>query len=541
MKGFKHMSNFKLQRTLFYPAVLFCVISILGTVFSLGPITFVFIALTVILLAASAYYGTKNIPLPWEKAKRVDIPADDDGDFSDESDTPKFGRRPKASADSPPTSFKEPTSTSLSDWLGTGVQDDVLADAVIEKPAEAPPAIADESPTPLPGVQEAPVAEPVAEPAVEFIPPTQEEDIDVFANLAKGMAATPITDEQVTDKEDMTKEAEQNIDLSEIAADIPVETVEAVEVVEDENPDVEDTPSEPQAEEDEIDTPVDVKPAEDVSTEFSLSDLDVPDLTPPPAKKSEPAVELEEPTPPPVELSTPEFVNPAVEDEPVEEEALDAKPVVAEADVESVVFTEPPVEEDDELDDANAPSPEVGTEVVTAETSNAYPVVVSDATVATIAEQIAHLVTAAEVKVQEVADQRIREIEAEAAARVDALEKLQDERIERLNTHHEQEIRGHIAELERVKEDYSQQLKAKADPAELKAVQSRADETARQLAEAEDSLQKIVAAQATVAEAATTSSKLQATSVLRGIKNTAIANNSPEPVVAAIDEAINKL
>lgn len=193
-----------------------------------------------------------------------------------------------------------------------------------------------------------------------------------------------------------------------------------------------------------------------------------------------------------------------------------------------------------------------GTEIdVTENGENAYPVLVSDSKVASIATQIAALVAEAEQMANQIAEKRIAEIRAEAESSIQEVreeakqeiastKEAANKEIKKIESRIEAEKKTAEAEKEALIAQHERELETKVDVTEFETVVTQKERLSENLDEAEANLTRVLEAQKTVADAATTSSRLQAVSRLRKIRDQVVGQPDNEDLLATIDAAIDE-
>lgn len=181
----------------------------------------------------------------------------------------------------------------------------------------------------------------------------------------------------------------------------------------------------------------------------------------------------------------------------------------------------------------------------------AYPVLVSDSKVASIASQIALLVAEAEIAAQKIADERVAMVRAEAEETIRQVREEADRAVELARKDKEREAKRADEKLENARKAaqaerdalsarYEDELSRKVDASELDALNKEKERIAENLDEAERNLSRVVEAQKTVADAAATSSRLQAVSRLRKIREQVADKDGNDALLEAIDSYIDE-
>ena len=172
------------------------------------------------------------------------------------------------------------------------------------------------------------------------------------------------------------------------------------------------------------------------------------------------------------------------------------------------------------------------------------PVLVTQPEVATIANQIASLLSQAEVKAQESVEKRLAEMERQAEEERQKLERNWQKILEKVKQEAMEERKAIEAKAEEEKVQLVEEKERALE--DVKRMEGEKVKLARQnesltesLDEAEDNLNKVLEAQSQVAESATMATKLHAVSKLRKIRQESENMNAPDEVVQLLDDFIN--
>ena len=170
-------------------------------------------------------------------------------------------------------------------------------------------------------------------------------------------------------------------------------------------------------------------------------------------------------------------------------------------------------------------------------------VVVTKPEVATIANQIASLLSEAEMSAQRKLEEKLAEIEKKAEQERAKLERNWEKIVERVKKEALEERRALEAKAEEEKvqllmekEEILTQVAEKEK--DVKRVSQQNKNLTESLDEAEENLQKVLEAQSQIADASRMSTKLQAVSQLRKIRQESEAKDAPEEVIAMLDSFI---
>lgn len=201
-----------------------------------------------------------------------------------------------------------------------------------------------------------------------------------------------------------------------------------------------------------------------------------------------------------------------------------------------------------------------GTDVAVTEVSG-EPVLVSDPKVATIANQIAGLLVEAEAEAQNALAKQMEELRAEAEAEKLALEEnwqkvvdqiredalreqkaLEAKTAQQIKTEEDRLATERLLmeqEKERLARAHEAELATKIEKKEYERVANQNERLAESLDQAEQNLDHVIAAQRTVADAATMSAKLQAVSRIRKIRQDLADKGAPDDVLDVLDTFVN--
>ena len=200
---------------------------------------------------------------------------------------------------------------------------------------------------------------------------------------------------------------------------------------------------------------------------------------------------------------------------------------------------------EDQVESENFNSEGVSSEIELSSDTTAQPVLVTQPEVATIANQIASLLGQAEVRAQESLEKKLAEMEKAAEEERKKVERNWEKILEKVR----QEALEERKAIEAKAEEEKQQLSEERDRAleEAQQVEQEKIKLAKQntnlvesLDEAEENLNKVIEAQGKVAEAASLSTRLNAVSKLRKIRQESEKVNAPEEVVQMLDDFINE-
>lgn len=201
-----------------------------------------------------------------------------------------------------------------------------------------------------------------------------------------------------------------------------------------------------------------------------------------------------------------------------------------------------------------------GTDVAVTEVSG-EPVLVSDPKVATIANQIAGLLVEAEAEAQNALAKQMEELRAEAEAEKLALEEnwqkvvdqiredalreqkaLEAKTAQQIKTEEDRLATERLLmeqEKERLARAHEAELATKIEKKEYERVANQNERLSESLDQAEQNLDHVIAAQRTVADAATMSAKLQAVSRIRKIRQDLADKGTPDDVLDVLDAFVN--
>lgn len=197
------------------------------------------------------------------------------------------------------------------------------------------------------------------------------------------------------------------------------------------------------------------------------------------------------------------------------------------------------------------------------EPTSSEPVLVSDPSVAAVANQISRLIADAEWRVEQrymkqieavkqEADEQVRLVEQQAAERITLLEETSEAERKQAEAEAEARVSEAVARLDSLRahtdrereslmRQHAEELAGKADPEELAAIERQNSQLSDALEDAEKNLEQVLEANRTVAEAAATSARLHQVSSLRKLRSELATSGADFAALEKVDNLINDL